>query len=122
MESRKTSIRKLTLKVVNPDSFHEFKSLRSFVKYNIRKDYDTYLRLKENNLISDHKEFWFYFKNKSINSPKSLYYNTASYENDGDISNAFAAYFSSVFKPSIYFDRDDEYKATASVILLKSKA
>ncbi|GBN55624.1 hypothetical protein AVEN_349-1 [Araneus ventricosus] len=93
-------VRKLALKGENPDSVYEFKSLPSTVKYNIQKDYDTSLRLTENNLISDPKKCWSYFKNKNINSPNSLYYNNVCYENDGDIANAFADYFKSVFKPS----------------------
>ncbi|GBM10011.1 putative RNA-directed DNA polymerase from transposon BS [Araneus ventricosus] len=40
---RKTTVRKLALKDVNPDLFGEFKSLLSSVKYNIQKDYNTYL-------------------------------------------------------------------------------
>ncbi|GBM52691.1 hypothetical protein AVEN_130890-1 [Araneus ventricosus] len=67
-----------------------------------------YLRHTENNLISDPKKFWSYFKNKNINSSDSLFYNYVRYENDGDIANTFADYFSSVFKPSTDFDGNDE--------------
>ncbi|GBN42304.1 hypothetical protein AVEN_4810-1 [Araneus ventricosus] len=116
---RKATVRKLDLKSVNPDSFDEFKSLRSPVKYDIQKDYDTYLQLTENNLISDPKQFWSYFKNKNNNSPNSLYYNNMCYENDGDIANAFSAYFSSVFKPSTDFDGDYEYKSNCVGDLVK---
>ncbi|GBM93016.1 hypothetical protein AVEN_219830-1 [Araneus ventricosus] len=41
------------------------------------------------------------------------------YENDGDIANAFAAYFSSVFKPSTELDGDDEYKSNCVDDLVK---
>ncbi|GBM62673.1 hypothetical protein AVEN_257271-1 [Araneus ventricosus] len=93
-------VRKLALKGENPDSVEEFKSLRSTVKYNIRKDYDTYMQLTENNQLSDPKKFWSYFKNKNMNSANSLYYNNVCCENDGDMGNTFADYFNSVFKPS----------------------
>ncbi|GBN17747.1 hypothetical protein AVEN_167372-1 [Araneus ventricosus] len=119
---KKATARKLALKGVNPDSFDEFKSLRSSVEYNIQKDYNTYLRHTENNLISDPKKFWSYFKNENINTPDSLFYNNVCYENDGDIANAFADYFSSVFKSSTDLMEMMNAKATASVILLKSKA
>ncbi|GBL87404.1 hypothetical protein AVEN_118348-1 [Araneus ventricosus] len=93
-------VRKLALKGGNPDSFDEFKSLRSTAKYYIQKYYDTYLRLRENNLISTPKKFWSYYKNKNSNLPNSLHYNNVCYENDDDITNAFADYLNSVSKPS----------------------
>ncbi|GBM86582.1 hypothetical protein AVEN_165884-1 [Araneus ventricosus] len=116
---KKVTVRKLALKGVNPDSFGEFKSFRSSVKYNIQKDYNTYLRHTESNLISDPKKFWSYFKNKNINSLDSLFYNNVCYENDGNIANAFADYFSSVFKPSTVFDGNDECKSNCIGDLVK---
>ncbi|GBL89113.1 hypothetical protein AVEN_255246-1 [Araneus ventricosus] len=110
-KKRKATVRKLPLKGVNRDLFDEFKSLRSSVKYNIQKNYNTYLGHTENSLIADPKKFWSYFKNKNINSSDSLFYNKVCYENDGDIANAFADYFSSVFKPSTDFDGNDECKS-----------
>ncbi|GBM32816.1 hypothetical protein AVEN_216523-1 [Araneus ventricosus] len=109
---RKATVRKLlALKGDNPDLFDEFKSLRSSVKHNIQKDYNTHLRHMENYLVLDPRRFWSYFKNKNINSPDSLFYNNVRYNNDGDISNAFADYFSFVFKPSTDFDENDECKS-----------
>ncbi|GBN76439.1 hypothetical protein AVEN_170548-1 [Araneus ventricosus] len=108
---RKATVRKLALKGVNPDLFDEFKFLRSSVKHNIQKDYNTYLRHMENDLVSDPRRFWSYFKNKNINSPDSLFYNNVRYNNDGDIANAFDDYFSSVFKPSTDFYGNDECKS-----------
>ncbi|GBM85992.1 hypothetical protein AVEN_147099-1 [Araneus ventricosus] len=105
---RKATVRKLALKGVHPDLFDEFKSLRPPVKHNIQKDYNTHLRHMENDLVSDPRRFWSYFKNKKINSPDSLFYNNVRYNNDGDIANAFADYFSSVFKPSTDSDGNDE--------------
>ncbi|GBN65776.1 hypothetical protein AVEN_53942-1 [Araneus ventricosus] len=116
---RKATVRKLALKGVNPDLFDEFKSLRSSVKHNIQKDYNTYLRHMENDLVSDPRRFWSYFKNKNINSPDSLFYNNVRYNNDGDIANAFADYFSSVFKPSTDFDGNDECKSDCVSDLVK---
>ncbi|GBL89413.1 hypothetical protein AVEN_225922-1 [Araneus ventricosus] len=95
---RKARVRRLALKCVNPDSVDEFRALRSAVKYSIQKDYNTYLRLTEKNLISNPRKFWSYFNNTKHNSPNSLYYNNVCYGNDGDIANAFADYFKSVFK------------------------
>ncbi|GBM28801.1 hypothetical protein AVEN_130508-1 [Araneus ventricosus] len=69
------------------------------------------LRHTENNLISDPKTFWSNFKNKNINSPDCLFYNNVCNENDGDIANAFADYFSSVFKPSTDLDGNDDCKS-----------
>ncbi|GBL82798.1 hypothetical protein AVEN_106330-1 [Araneus ventricosus] len=94
-------------------------SLRSSV---IQKDYNMNLRHTENNLISDPKTFWSNFKNKNINSPDSLFYNNVCYENDGDIANAFADYFSSVFKPSTDFDGNDECKSNCVGDLVKIKS
>ncbi|GBN10496.1 hypothetical protein AVEN_191969-1 [Araneus ventricosus] len=108
---KKATVCKLDLKGVNPDLFDEFKSLRSSVKYNIQKDYNTYLRHTENNLSADPKTFWSYFKNKNINSSDSLFYNNVRYENYDDSANAFADYFSSVFKPSTDFSGNDECKS-----------
>ncbi|GBL92967.1 hypothetical protein AVEN_54612-1 [Araneus ventricosus] len=116
---KKATVRKLALEGVHPDLFDEFKSLRSFVKYNIQKDYNTYLRHAENNLISDPKKFWSYFKNKNINSSDSLFYNNVRYENDCDIANAFADYFSSAFKPSTDFDGNDGCKSNCVGDLVK---
>ncbi|GBO00813.1 hypothetical protein AVEN_66495-1 [Araneus ventricosus] len=64
----------------------------------------------ENDLVSNPMRFWSYFKNKNINSLDSLFYNNVRYNNDGDIANAFADYFGSVFKPSTDFDGNDECK------------
>ncbi|GBM17068.1 hypothetical protein AVEN_133332-1 [Araneus ventricosus] len=97
----KSTDRKLALKGVNPDLFDEFKSLRSSVKHNFQKDYNTYLRHMENDLVSDPSRFWSYFTNKSINSPDSLFCNNVRYNNDGDIANAFADYFSSVLSDCV---------------------
>ncbi|GBN32936.1 Transposon Ty3-G Gag-Pol polyprotein [Araneus ventricosus] len=58
-------VRKLSLKGVIPDSVDEFNSLRSTVKYNNQKDYDTYLRLTGNNQISDPKKFGLILKIKT---------------------------------------------------------
>ncbi|GBM47347.1 putative RNA-directed DNA polymerase from transposon BS [Araneus ventricosus] len=116
---RKATVRKLALKGVNPDLFYEFKSLRSSVKHNIQKDYNTYLRHMENYLVSDPKRFWSYFKNKNINSPDSLFYNNVCYNNDGDVANAFADYFNSVFKPSTDFAGNDECKSDCIGDLVK---
>ncbi|GBM73616.1 putative RNA-directed DNA polymerase from transposon BS [Araneus ventricosus] len=108
---RKARVRRLALKCVNPDSVDEFRALRSAVKYSIQKDYNTYLRLTEKNLISNPRKFWSYFNNTKHNSPNSLYYNNVCYENDGDIANAFADYFKSVFKPSTNYDIKNEFKS-----------
>ncbi|GBN62678.1 hypothetical protein AVEN_90603-1 [Araneus ventricosus] len=108
---RKARVRRLALKCVNPDSVDEFRALRSAVKYSIQKDYNTYLRLTEKNLISNPRKFWSYFNNTKLNSPNSLYYNNVCYENDGDIANAFAEYFKSVFKPSTNYDIKNEFKS-----------
>ncbi|GBM43047.1 hypothetical protein AVEN_215175-1 [Araneus ventricosus] len=116
---RKATVRKLALKGVNPDLFDEFKSLRSSVKYNIQKDYNTHHRHMENDLVSDPRRFWSYFKNKNINSPDSLFYNNVRYINDGDIANAFSDYFSSVFKSSTDFDGNDECKSDCVGDLVK---
>ncbi|GBN82268.1 hypothetical protein AVEN_204974-1 [Araneus ventricosus] len=116
---RKATVRKLALKSVNPDLFDEFKSLRSSVKHNIQKDYNTYLRHMENDLVLDPRRFWSYFKNKNTNSPNSLFYNNVRYNNDGDIANAFADYFSSVFKPSTDFDGNDKCKSDCVGDLVK---
>ncbi|GBL74295.1 hypothetical protein AVEN_235287-1 [Araneus ventricosus] len=51
--------------------------------------------------------------------PALLYYNNVCYENDGDIANAFAAYFSPVSKPSTDFGGDDEYKSNCVGDLVK---
>ncbi|GBM93488.1 hypothetical protein AVEN_240941-1 [Araneus ventricosus] len=117
--NRKARVRRLALKCVNPDSVDEFRALRSAVKYSIQKDYNTYLRLTENNLISNHKKFWSYFNNTKHNSPNSLYYNNVCYENDGDIANAFADYFKSVFKPSTNYDIKNEFKINCVGDLVK---
>ncbi|GBN79656.1 putative RNA-directed DNA polymerase from transposon BS [Araneus ventricosus] len=111
MLKRKARVRRLALKCVNPDSVDEFRALRSAVKYSIQKDYNTYLRLTEKNLISNPRKFWSYFNNTKHNSPNSLYYNNVCYENDGDIANAFAEYFKSVFKPSTNYDIKNEFKS-----------
>ncbi|GBM72769.1 putative RNA-directed DNA polymerase from transposon BS [Araneus ventricosus] len=116
---KKATVRKIPLKGVNPDLFDEFKSLRSSVKYDIQKDYNTYLSHSENNLISDPKKFWSYFKNKNINSSDSLFYNNVRYENDGDTANAFTDYFSSVFKPCTDFDGNDECNSNCVGDLVK---
>ncbi|GBN82680.1 hypothetical protein AVEN_241782-1 [Araneus ventricosus] len=116
---KKATVRQLALKGINPDSFDEFKFLRSSVKYNIRKDYNTYLRHTENNQISDPKKFWPYLKNKNINSPDRINYNNVRFENYGDIANAFAYYFSSVSKPSTVFDGNDECKSNCVGDLVK---
>ncbi|GBM66500.1 hypothetical protein AVEN_23767-1 [Araneus ventricosus] len=49
----------------------------------------------------------------------TLFYNNVCYENDGDIANAFADYFSSVFKPSTDFDGNDECKSNCVGDLVK---
>ncbi|GBM95053.1 putative RNA-directed DNA polymerase from transposon BS [Araneus ventricosus] len=108
---RKARVRRLALKCVNPDSVDEFRALRSAVKYSIQKDYNTYLRLTEKNLISNPRKFWSYFNNTKHNSSNSLYYNNVCYENEGDIANAFADYFKSVFKPSTNYDIKNEFKS-----------
>ncbi|GBN44901.1 putative RNA-directed DNA polymerase from transposon BS [Araneus ventricosus] len=41
------------------------------------------------------------------------------YENDGDIANAFADYFKSVFKPSTNYDIKDEFKSNCAGDLVK---
>ncbi|GBM79976.1 hypothetical protein AVEN_47448-1 [Araneus ventricosus] len=48
-----------------------------------------------------------------------LFYNNERYENDGDIANAFADYFSSVFKPSTDFDGNDECNSNCVGDLVK---
>ncbi|GBM63480.1 hypothetical protein AVEN_205830-1 [Araneus ventricosus] len=116
---KNATVSKLALKGVNPDLFDEFKSLQSSAKYNIQKDYNTYLRHTENNLISDPKKICSYLKNKNINSPDSLFYNKVRHENDGDIGNAFADYFNSVFKSSTDFDGNDECKSNCVGDLVK---
>ncbi|GBM38830.1 putative RNA-directed DNA polymerase from transposon BS [Araneus ventricosus] len=73
----------------------------------------------ENYLVSYPMRFWSYFKNKNINSPDSLFYNNVRYNNDGDITNAFADYFSFVFKPSTDFDGNDECKSDCVGDLVK---
>ncbi|GBN84643.1 putative RNA-directed DNA polymerase from transposon BS [Araneus ventricosus] len=116
---RKARVRRLALKCVNPDSVDEFRALPSAVKYSIQKDYNTYLRLTEKNLISNPKKFWSYFNNTKHNSSNSLYYNNVRYENDGDIANAFADYFKSVFKPSTNYDIKNEFKSNCVGDLVK---
>ncbi|GBM72343.1 hypothetical protein AVEN_210309-1 [Araneus ventricosus] len=116
---RIATVGKLALKGVNPDLFDEFKSLRSSVKHNIQKDYNTYLSHLENDLVSDTRRFWSYFKNKNINYPDSLFYNNVRCNNDGDIANASADYFRSVFKPSTDFDGNDECKSDRVGVLVK---
>ncbi|GBL78927.1 putative RNA-directed DNA polymerase from transposon BS [Araneus ventricosus] len=116
---RKARVRRFALKCVNPDSVDEFRALRSAVKYSIQKDYNTYLRLTEKNLISNPKKFWSYFNNTKHNSPNSLYYNNVCYENDDDIANAFADYFKSVFKPSSNYDIKNEFKSNCVGDLVK---
>ncbi|GBM15276.1 hypothetical protein AVEN_144060-1 [Araneus ventricosus] len=108
---RKARVRRLALKGVHPYSVDEFRTLLSAVKYSIQKDYNTYLRLTENNIISDPKKFCSYVNNKNINLPYSLYYDNVCYENDGDIAKAFADYFKSAFKPSTNYDIKDEFKS-----------
>ncbi|GBN36712.1 hypothetical protein AVEN_232659-1 [Araneus ventricosus] len=116
---RKAMVRRLALKCVNPDSVDEFRTLRSAVKFSIQKDYNTYLRLTKNNIISNPKRFWSYFNNTKHNSPNSLYYNNVCYENDGKIANAFADYFKSVFKPSTNYDIKNEFKSNCVGDLVK---
>ncbi|GBO10718.1 hypothetical protein AVEN_63875-1 [Araneus ventricosus] len=118
---KKATVRKLALKDVNPDLFDEFKSLPSSVKHSIQKDYNKHLQHMENDLVSNPRRFWSYFKNKKINSPDSLFYNNVRCNNDGDIANAFADYFSSVFKPSTDFDGNDECKSDCVGDLVKIK-
>ncbi|GBN97603.1 hypothetical protein AVEN_176558-1 [Araneus ventricosus] len=113
---RKATVRKLALKDVNPDLLDEFKSLRSSVKHNIQKNYNTYLRHMENDLVSDHRRFWSYFKNKNINCPDSLLYNNLRYNNDGDL--IILVLFSSLTWTLMEMMNA---KTTASVILSKSK-
>ncbi|GBM22882.1 putative RNA-directed DNA polymerase from transposon BS [Araneus ventricosus] len=48
-----------------------------------------------------------------------LFYNNVRYENDCDIANAFADYFSSVFKPSTDFDGNDECNSNCVGDLIK---
>ncbi|GBM91347.1 hypothetical protein AVEN_6999-1 [Araneus ventricosus] len=75
----------------------------------------------ENDLVSDPRRFWSYFKNKNINSPDNLFYNNMRYNNDGDTANAFADYLSSAFKPSTDFDGNDECKSDCVGDLVKIK-
>ncbi|GBN55958.1 hypothetical protein AVEN_148959-1 [Araneus ventricosus] len=49
----------------------------------------------------------------------TLFYNNVRYENDCDIANAFADYFSSVFKPSTDFDGNDECNSNCVGDLVK---
>ncbi|GBM83453.1 hypothetical protein AVEN_86706-1 [Araneus ventricosus] len=49
----------------------------------------------------------------------TLFYNNVRYENDCDIANAFADYFSSVFKPSTDFDGNDECNSNCVSDLVK---
>ncbi|GBM70013.1 hypothetical protein AVEN_248831-1 [Araneus ventricosus] len=55
----------------------------------------------------------------STNSPDSLSHNNVCYEDDGDIANAFANYFSSVFKPSTVFDGNVNCKSNCVGDLVK---
>ncbi|GBM59470.1 putative RNA-directed DNA polymerase from transposon BS [Araneus ventricosus] len=48
-----------------------------------------------------------------------LHYNNVCYENDGDIANAFADYFKSVFKPSTNYDIKNEFKSNCVGDLVK---
>ncbi|GBM44354.1 hypothetical protein AVEN_185659-1 [Araneus ventricosus] len=51
--------------------------------------------------------------------PISFYYNNVCYEKDGDIANAFAEYFKSVFKSSTNYDIKDEFKSNCVGDLVK---
>ncbi|GBN60798.1 hypothetical protein AVEN_261327-1 [Araneus ventricosus] len=106
---RKEIVRRLLLKHRNSVFIDEFRSLRTSVKFGIKRDYGNYLHLIEKDLISEPKKFWSHFKKDKNNNhlPHKLYYNDKCFTNDIDIANASADYFCSVFKPSSEYDSND---------------
>ncbi|GBO30898.1 hypothetical protein AVEN_141527-1 [Araneus ventricosus] len=106
---RKEIVRRLLLRHRNPVFIDEFKSLRTSVKFCIKRYYGNYLHLIEKDLISEPKKFWSHFKKDKNNNhlPDKLYYNDKCFTSDIDIANAYADYFCSVFKPSSEYDSND---------------
>ncbi|GBN95626.1 hypothetical protein AVEN_208540-1 [Araneus ventricosus] len=106
---RKEIVRRLLLRHRNPVFIGEFRSLRTSVKFGIKRDYGNYLHLIEKDLISEPKKFWTHFKKGKNNNhlPDKLCYNDKCFTNDIDIANAYADYFCSVFKPSYGYDSND---------------
>ena len=114
----KSKIRKFALNSGDLNILANFKYLRSQLKKSIARDYDFYLQNIENNLISDPKKFWSYFK-KNNSLPNNIFYNNMSYNNDNDIANVFADYFSSVYKSSSVYDRSSTIFDSSSFDLIK---
>ncbi|GBN62517.1 hypothetical protein AVEN_168194-1 [Araneus ventricosus] len=106
---RKEIVRRLLLRHRNPVFIDEFRSLRTSVKFCIKRDYGNYLHPIEKDLISEPKKFWSHFKKDKNNNhlPDKLYYNDKCFTSDIDIANAYADYFCSVFKPSSEYDSND---------------
>ncbi|GBO02460.1 hypothetical protein AVEN_180467-1 [Araneus ventricosus] len=106
---RKEIVRRLLLRHGIPVFIDEFRTLRTSVKFSIKRDYGNYLHLIEKDLISEPKKFWSHFKKDKNNnlSPDKLYYNDKYFTNGIDIANASADYFCSVFKPSSEYDSSD---------------
>ena len=99
----KCKVRRLALRSGDPVILEEFRSLRSLIKLNLKKDYASHIRNTEVNLNSDPKRFWSYFR--AANSvPAMLHHGDIIYDEDKDIANAFASYFGSVYRPSTDFD------------------
>ncbi|GBN22520.1 hypothetical protein AVEN_3205-1 [Araneus ventricosus] len=103
---RKEIVFRLLLRHRNPVFIDEFKSLRTSVKFGIKRDYGNYLHVIEKDLISEPKKFWSHFK-KNNHLPGKLYYKDKCFINDIDITNAYVDYFCSVFKPGLEYDSND---------------
>lgn len=79
--------------------YNQFSDLRSQIKREIHISHTHYLKHIENNIKNDSKSFWKYIQSKSNNSyiPNNMTYNNLNCDNMGDVVNAFADFFQSVF-------------------------
>ncbi|XP_044761984.1 uncharacterized protein LOC123319186 [Coccinella septempunctata] len=88
------------LRKFNLDSHrHQFANLRRQIKNDIRMAYSQYVKYSEESIINDPSKFWSFIEKKKGCSriPGILNYDGVELSSGGDIVDAFASFFSSVF-------------------------
>lgn len=84
-------------------SMHDYSifcNLRTSCKSRARADYASYIRIIENNLKQDVNSFWKFIRSRNNSSliPSVMKFEDESFDNGGDIANAFANHFAGVYQ------------------------
>ena len=92
-----------------------YRTLRQSIKHEINKEYTMHRQNIEANINQDPNSFWLFVRSKSRSSglPGEMQLDGSVYSTPGDIANAFANFFHSVYQVS-----DSQFRGTFRCISL----